>query len=161
MKAKLSFLRATAAAAAAFAGWSGAAAEELVVKTDQTQILKIDGSPGTVIVGNPSFADVTVHGKQIFVHGRAFGTTNLIVLDETGNELVNYELTVMQSETNSVGLFKAGSRYSLVCAPNCEGTLQVGDNSTWFGLVSDGAKQKTNLATGKTSAETQAPAAAQ
>jgi len=76
------------------------AAQELVVKTDQTQLISISGTPGTVVIGNPSIADVTVHGNKLFVHGRAFGSTSLIILDENGNQLSALDITVMLGGEN-------------------------------------------------------------
>ena len=81
------------------------AAQELIIKTDQTQLINVAGVPGAVIIGNPSIADATVHGDKIFVHGRAFGSTNLIILDENGNQLASLDITVqMGGENNLAGI---------------------------------------------------------
>lgn len=138
------------------------AAQELVVKTDQTQLLSISGSPGAVVVGNPSIADATVHGSQIFVHGRAFGSTNLIVLDHDGNQVASFDITVQIGGSNNMALFKAGSRYSYVCAPLCEAAMQVDDEHQWTEDIIKLNQKKTDLATGKTSAlSASAPAPSQ
>jgi hypothetical protein len=141
------FSAALSPAGQAFAG------EPLVLLTDQTQLLAVPRTPGTVVVGNPSIADVTIQGQQVFLHGRAFGTTNIMILDETGAEIADFEVTVQLGGSNNVALYKAGARYSYVCAPDCEATFQVGDAAALFNQVTDQAKQKTNLATGKTSKE--------
>ena len=86
------------------------AAQELIIKTDQTQLLNVSGVPGAVVVGNPSIADATVHGNKIFVHGRAFGSTNLIILDQNGNQLVSLDITVQLGGENNLALYKAGAR---------------------------------------------------
>lgn len=138
------------------------AAQELIIKTDQTQLLDVSGSPGAVVIGNPSIADATVHGNKIFVHGRAFGSTNLIILDQNGNQLVALDITVQLGGENNVSLYKAGSRFTYVCAPACEATLQSGDQVDWFGDVAKMDTKKTGAATGKTTTEAQpAPPAAQ
>jgi Pilus formation protein N terminal region len=138
------------------------AAQELVLKTDQTQLLSVSGSPGAVVIGNPSIADATVHGSQIFIHGRAFGGTNLIVLDRDGNQLAAFEVTVQIGGNNNMALFAAGNRYSYVCAPLCETAMQVGDEFTWTDSLIKLNQKKGDLATGKTSAQSAAaPAPAQ
>ena len=137
------------------------AAQELIIKTDQTQLLSISGTPGAVVIGNPSIADATVHGDKIFVHGRAFGSTNLIILDENGNQLSALDITVQQGGENNVSVYKAGARFSYVCAPLCEGTLQSGDAADYFGDISKMDARKTGAATGKTSADSQAAPVAQ
>ena len=137
------------------------AAQELIIKTDQTQLINITGTPGAVVIGNPSIADATVHGDKVFVHGRSFGSTNLIILDENGNQLASLDITVQLGGLNNVALFKAGVRYSFVCAPNCESTLQSGDQVDWFGDVAKMNSKKTDAATGKSSTDSVAAPVAQ
>ena len=159
----LKFLRAaTSALTLAFFCTSAAyAAQEIIIKTDQTQLIDVSGNPGAVVIGNPSIADATVHGDKIFLHGRAFGSTNLIILDQEGNQLASLEITVQKGGLNNVAIYKAGTRYSYVCAPNCEVALQAGDQVDWFGDVAKMNNSKTSSATGKTSSESAAPPVAQ
>jgi hypothetical protein len=158
---KLLRITSTALALAFLHTSASLAAQELIIKTDQTQLISVSGTPGTVVIGNPSIADVTVHGSKLFVHGRAFGSTNLIILDENGNQLSALEVTVMLGGENNLQIYKAGARFSYVCAPGCEGTLQSGDASTFFGDISKMDAKKTGAATGKSSADSEAPPAAQ
>jgi Pilus formation protein N terminal region len=141
--------------------WSSTAlaAQDLIVRTDETQLLSVSGNPGAVVIGNPSIADATVHGSQIYVHGRGFGTTNLIVLDQDGNQLASFDVTVQLGGNNNVALYKAGSRYSYICAPLCENNVQVGDDHTWTDDIIKLNQKKTDLATGKSSAQSAAPPA--
>src|SRR5262245_56079562 len=98
--------------AAVIAAWSSAAAlaaADVVVMNDQAKLVSISGGvPATVVVGNPNIADVTVQGDQVFVHGRNFGTTNMIVLDREGNQLAAFDVTVMVGGTNNVAVYKGG-----------------------------------------------------
>jgi hypothetical protein len=159
----LKFLRtATSALTLAFFCTSAAyAAQEIIIKTDQTQLIDVSGNPGAVVIGNPSIADATVHGDKIFLHGRAFGSTNLIILDQEGNQLASLEITVQKGGLNNVALFKAGTRYSFVCAPNCEATLQSGDQVDWFADIAKMDTKKSGNATGKSSSDSAAPPVAQ
>lgn len=155
----LKFSRVTISALtlAFFCSSAAFAAQEIIIKTDQTQLINVSGSPGTVVIGNPSIADATVHGDKIFLHGRSFGSTNLIILDQDGNQLASLDITVQQGGLNNIALFKAGVRYSYVCAPNCEATMQAGDQVDWFGDVAKMDGKKSDAATGKSSADS-APA---
>ncbi len=139
--------------AALFAAHQASAAEPLVLLTDQTQLLSLPRPAGTIVVGNPTFADVTVQGQLIFLHGRAFGTTNIIIMDETGAKMADFEVTVQMGGSNNLAMYKAGQRFSYVCAPNCEGTLQVGDATAFMDQFAGQIAIKTNLATGKTAQE--------
>ena len=158
---KLLHITSTALALAFLHTSASLAAQQLVIKTDQTQLISVSGNPGTVVIGNPSIADATVHGNKLFVHGRAFGTTNMIILDENGSQLSNLDITVMLGGENNMQVYKAGARYSFVCAPDCEGTLQSGDSAAFFGDISKMDAKKSGTAQGKASTEQEAPPAAQ
>jgi hypothetical protein len=107
-----------------------AAASDVTLNADQAKIIAVSGQPGTVVVGNPSIADVTVQGNRVVLMGRNYGVTNLIILDRDGNQLAALDVTVQITDKNAVHVYKAGGRMSLVCAPTCEQTLQVGDEAT-------------------------------
>src|SRR6185295_16428440 len=59
---------------------AGAAEKSVTVFADQAKVLNVPGRPSSVIVGNPMIADVSLQGEVMAVHGRHFGTTNVIVL---------------------------------------------------------------------------------
>ena len=124
------------------------AGEELIIKTDQTQLLTVSAAPGAAVVGNPSIADVTVHGTQIFLHGRSYGETNLIILDVDGNQLANFDIVVQNRANNAIALYKAGGRSTFVCAPDCETSLQIGDQTDYFENNSKQTTTKSSLASG-------------
>jgi Flp pilus assembly secretin CpaC len=108
------------------------AGEPITVYTDHSRVLSVSRPPATIIIGNPSIADVTIQGNQVLLHARSFGETNIIILDEQGSQLADYEVTVQLGGNNNVAVFKAGYRYSYVCAPDCESTLHVGDEKEYF-----------------------------
>lgn len=139
-----------------------AAAQPLLLYTDQSKIVDLARSPGVVVVGNPSIADATIQGRRVFLHGRSFGTTNVIVLDEDGDQLADFEVDVQLGGRNNVSLFKAGSLYSYVCAGDCETVMHVGDHPDYFkDVVHKRNEDKIGLATGQKSAEANQPPPAQ
>jgi Pilus formation protein N terminal region len=131
-------------------GGQAKAADQLMVKTDQTQLLTLAAPAGVAVVGNPSIADVTVKGQQVFVHGRAFGLTNLIILDADGNQLANFDVTVQKGANSEVAMFKAGNKSSYICLPDCETALQVGDEEAFFERVQKQITGKVGVASGTT-----------
>ncbi|MBM3519432.1 MAG: hypothetical protein FJX63_01450 [Alphaproteobacteria bacterium] len=148
---------------AALALWSAPlaalAAEPIVIYSDQSQIITVSRQPATVVVGNPSIADVTIQGQQVFLHARSYGTTNIIILDDAGKQIADYEVTVMLGGSNNLAVFKAGNQYTYVCAPDCEVSLHVGDDLDWFNkLVAGEVKTKNSLAMGQKGGEVAAPA---
>lgn len=104
------------------------AANDVTILADQAKIIHVTGQPGTIVVGNPHIADVTVQGDQVVLMGRNYGVTNVIILDREGNQLAALDVTVQITDKNAVQVFKAGGRMTLACAPVCEQTLQVGDD---------------------------------
>jgi hypothetical protein len=103
-------------------------ASSVTVKADQATLVAIAGDPATVVVGNSLFADVSMKQGMIVIHGRHFGTTNVIVLDQEGTQLASFEVNVVRGGSQNVTIYKAGSAFSYLCAPACESALQVGDD---------------------------------
>jgi hypothetical protein len=137
------------------------AGQYLEIQSDESQMLTVAAAPGAVIVGNPSIADVSIDGNHVFVHGRSFGQTSLLILDATGNQILNLDLAVKHAQVSNVALFRGVDRYSYSCAPYCETELQIGDEVDHFKAISEAIKTKTEIATGSKTAEAKAPAAPQ
>ncbi len=123
-----------------------AAAEDITVKTDETMLIKVSGKPGTVAVGNPSIADATFENGNLFITGRSFGSTNLIVLDQNGKELANLSISVQSGGNNNIVVFGAGLRKSMACAPLCEASVQPGDEANYSASILSITQQKAALA---------------
>ena len=121
------------------------AADQLTIMNDQSTLLALPDAPGTVVVGNPSIADATMAGKSLFLHGRSFGQTNLILLDKQGNLMKEYLINVAYDDPDGVVMFKPGLRQSFSCAPNCESTIQIGDTNGWVKQVHENFNLKTSV----------------
>ena len=134
-----------ALATAAFA--QAQAGTDIIVKADEAKMISVTGDPATVVVGNPNIADITVQNKFIFIHGRNFGSTNVIVLDRDGSELAALDVTVKLNGSYNVNVFRAGSKFSYACADICESSIQVGDNKDYFSTLEEQNKKKGKLAT--------------
>jgi Flp pilus assembly secretin CpaC len=138
-----------------------AGGQVLTVEVDESQILQLPKQPGAIVVGNPSIADVSIQGQKIFVHGRGFGQTNLTILDLEGNQMANFSLVGVHSQPATIQVYRGTERYSYSCMPNCEATVQVGDNSSFMSGTASQMNAKMGLATGSNTSEAAAPAQAQ
>jgi hypothetical protein len=63
--------------------------------------------------------------------GRSYGTTNMIVLDRDGNQLPSLDTTVAMGGSKNVQVYKAGTRMTYNCSPECEVTMQIGDRADY------------------------------
>lgn len=111
-------------AALLFASATGATADEegmMRVFLNHAKVLKLDQPVSKVIVGNAAVADATVaDSRTIVLTGKAFGTTNLVLLDSDGNALLDERILVSIDEGNTVRMFRQTDRTVLSCTPSCE-----------------------------------------
>lgn len=105
----------------------------LMVSVDHARVLKIDRAAETVIIGNPSIVDVTVHDATTLVlTGRSFGITNLVIIDRDGKAIIDQEVAVQSDEAGTVRIYRQADRTTLACLPTCEPTVTIGDNDAAF-----------------------------
>mgnify|MGYP003454034196 CR=1 FL=1 len=75
------------------------AADDLVVRYDQSQLLWMPRAVSEIIIGNPSIADVTVQsGNMLVITGKTFGITNIIALDADKNVIQDQRVVVERDE---------------------------------------------------------------
>ena len=98
------------------------ATEDVIrVFMDHARILKLDRPVSKVIIGNANVADVTVSDPQtIVLTGKSYGTTNLVILDQAGDAIVDERILVSVDEANTLRVFKQTSRSVYSCSPACE-----------------------------------------
>lgn len=105
------------------------------VDLNKSEMLRLPAAAGAIVVGNPLIADISVQDADtLFVVGRGFGETNLIVLDRAGQTIMNADIQVT-SVTPSHGLrvFNATRRQTYSCAPYCQPSPILGDDSEFIG----------------------------
>lgn len=125
---------------------ASARAETINVFADQAKIMALPGDPATMIIGNPMIAEVTVQNNVMAIHGRHFGTTNLIILNQDGMQLASYEINVQQGGGSVMQVFKGGARMSFNCEPACESIVVPGDEANYMSNVLDQIGKKTSAA---------------
>jgi len=128
------------------------------VTLDQAKIIKLPPETATVILGNPTFADVTpIKGNDSLyvVTAHSFGETNLIAVSRDGQILQENEFRVRRPKTVLV-LQKGDTRVSLSCNPDCMPTVQLGDDSDLFSKVGSQITTRNQLAQGSAAGSTSA-----
>lgn len=128
-----------------FAGSAQASDPIYQVDLNKTQILRLPAAAGSVIIGNPNIADVTVHSPMtVMIVGRGFGETNLIILDRNGQTMMDADIQVTSiTPTNGVRLFNAKSRETYSCTPYCQPSPVLGDSAGHISVNSAAAPQAT------------------
>lgn len=130
---------------------ANAQAMDLIVKYDQSQILKLPRPASEIIIGNPMIADVAIQANNLLViTGKSFGITNIIVLDADRNIIQDQRVMVQREDAKIVYLQKAGKRESYNCTPNCNPTITVGDDTIYFDNVAKNSERKIKMIEGQT-----------
>ncbi|MCO6187271.1 pilus assembly protein N-terminal domain-containing protein [Rhizobium sp. L1K21] len=97
---------------------------------NHARILKLDRPVAKVIVGNSGVADATVaDAETIVLTGRAYGTTNLVLLDAQGNAILDKRILVSIDEGNTVRVYRQTDRTVFSCTPNCEEHANIATSS--------------------------------
>lgn len=127
---RYAFVLALALAAAMPTG--NANAETLTVVLDQAQLMKLPDRVGTIIIGNPLIADVSLQaGGLMVVTGKGYGATNIIALDRAGATLMTTTVQVV-GPRDVVVVYRGVDRESYSCLPNCERRITLGDAPPYF-----------------------------
>lgn len=91
------------------------------VVMNQAKIIKLARPAGTVVVGNPEIADAVVQdSRTIVLTGKGYGVTNLVVMDSEGDALVDEQVAVSASDTNSLRVYRRADINVFSCTPYCE-----------------------------------------
>lgn len=127
---KIAFLAISAAMIAGIAAVSTTPAyADVEVVADQAKVFRLEEPAETIILGNPSIADVTVHDRvTIVITGKSYGTTNLVILNEASEPVVEELITVTAEMAGYVAIQRNKSRFTYSCNPDCHEVLRLGDN---------------------------------
>lgn len=126
------------------------AAEDLIVKYDQSQILRMPARVADFIIGNPSIADVSIQSADVLVvTGKSFGITNVIALDAERKVITEARVIVVRDQVRVVNVQKGNKRESYNCTPQCNPSLVVGDDQAYFDSVVRTAERKMKFSEGQ------------
>jgi Pilus formation protein N terminal region len=131
------------------------AGDVIPITLDQAKLIKLPAEATTVIVGNPTFADVAPlkNTNLINITGKGLGQTNFIALDAHGSVLLEKQIRVLPSTRTVLVLQNGASRTSYSCNPDCMPTVQLGDDNDYFNKTGTQITIRNGLAQGTNSAE--------
>ncbi|MEM1364130.1 MAG: pilus assembly protein N-terminal domain-containing protein [Pseudomonadota bacterium] len=91
--------------------------DALVVYKDQAKVFRLSQPASTIIVGNPAMLVATVQDlRTIVLTGKAFGTTNMIVLDETGQPILDETIVISANGHSKVYVYSRSDVTALSCS---------------------------------------------
>ena len=123
-------------------------ANDLIVRYDQSQLLRLPRAVSQIIIGNPSIADASVQASNlVVVTGKTFGVTNIIAIDRQGNVIQDQRVIVQRDTARMVNLHKGSQRQTFTCAPECTPTVTIGDDKEFFDKIAGNARTKTQFST--------------
>lgn len=133
---------------------TAASAETVTVTLDQAKVIRISAPASTIIIGNPSIADATLQDAQTLVlTGRAYGSTNMIILDESGEPISDTQLVVEAPTREMVTIHRGVVRNTVSCTPLCQPALVPGDSPDFFSGIQGQAATRNGTAGASTTTE--------
>lgn len=138
----LTALVSTCAPIAVYATDARAMDKTISVVIDQAHLVDLPAGTSTLIIGNPTIADVTMigaRGSRMVLTPKAFGETNFIALDADGKPLTESTIRVVAG-TDAMIVQRGMERQSYACAPKCQATEKLGDDAKYFAATVDQAR---------------------
>jgi Flp pilus assembly secretin CpaC len=124
-------------------GEAGAMAGEttVFVDLDHARIVRMPEGAQTLIIGNPMIADVTMlkSNRLMVITGKSFGSTNLIVLDQTGNQ-VGESLITVSPPMDKLVVQRGTRRESYACNPDCAPSIDLADDKDYSAQIIEAMK---------------------
>lgn len=101
----------------------------LNVEIDQAQRIQLRGPAGSVIVGNPAIADVTVvDANTLYITGKGYGVTEIVAVDTIGRTVFQSQIVVTDGAgSGRVRIWRAGQATEMACAASCSPSVRSGD----------------------------------
>lgn len=130
------------------AGNAAAERAEVAVTVDRAKVIRLPERTQTLILGNPSIADVAIQKNGIaIVTGKSYGVTNVIALDAAGNMLAESTVSVSAPNDSVVVVQRGLERQSYSCTPSCQPAVILGDANGFFSETKGQADSHTQFST--------------
>ena len=135
-------------------------ADDLIVKYDQSQLIRLPRPAAEIINGTPAIADIAIQsGNLLVVTGKSFGITNIIALDSERNVIQDQRVLVRRDDAKVVNLQRGTERQTFNCTPQCNPSIVIGDDQKYFDMISKAAQVKIGFS--ERAADSGAPASSQ
>jgi Flp pilus assembly secretin CpaC len=105
----------------ALTAFPAAAQQRMIqVAVNTAELVQLETAPGSVLVANPTIADVVVEGgKQVFVLGKTPGETQLYILGPNGGTMLRAMVSVVPQTARHMTIIRGTDESQLHCAPRC------------------------------------------
>ena len=96
------------------------------VEIDQAQRVQLRGPAGSVIVGNPEIADVTVvDANTLYITGKGYGVTEVVAVDQIGRTVFQSQVVVTAGEgAGRVRVWRGAQSTEMACASSCSPSVR-------------------------------------
>ena len=110
---------------------AASSAGAVTVHMDENTVVELGAPAGSVVVGNPSIADVSlITPRRIAILGRSYGLTNLIITDRMGHTILQQQINVAPAASGRVSVYRGTLVHNFACSPRCERTPMAGEEKT-------------------------------
>lgn len=108
-------------------GLAVAQSGRISVEVDQAQRVQLSGPAGSVIVGNPAIADVTVvDANTLYITGKGYGVTEIVAVDSIGRTVFQSQVVVTAgSGVGQVRVWRGGQATEMACASSCSPSVRA------------------------------------
>ena len=96
------------------------------VEIDQAQRVQLSGPAGSVIVGNPEIADVTVvDASTLYITGKGYGVTEVVAVDQIGRTVFQSQIVVTAGDgAGRVRMWRGAQATEMACAASCSPSVR-------------------------------------
>ena len=96
------------------------------VEIDQAQRVQLRGPAGSVIVGNPEIADVTVvDANTLYITGKGYGVTEVVAVDPIGRTVFQSQVVVTAGDgAGRVRMWRGAQSTEMACASSCSPSVR-------------------------------------
>ena len=107
-------------------GLAVAQSGRISVEIDQAQRVQLSGPAGSVIVGNPAIADVTVvDANTLYITGKGYGVTEVVAVDPIGRTVFQSQVVVTAGEgAGRVRVWRGAQSTEMACAASCSPSVR-------------------------------------
>lgn len=98
----------------------------LNVEIDQAARVQLRAPAGSVIVGNPQIADVTVvDSNTLYITGKGYGVTEVVAVDAIGRTVFQSQVVVSAGAgAGRVRVWRGGQATEMACGLSCSPSLR-------------------------------------
>ena len=107
---------------------AAAQSQSLNIDIDQSTRVPLRAPAGSVIVGNPRIADVTVvDANTLFITGKGYGVTEVVAVDVLGRTVFQSEIVVTAGDSGRVRVWRGARPTEMACASTCSPSIRATD----------------------------------